>query len=210
MDEKKERSLRRRAIRCMLNGMSPGAILKCLGRGRAWLSKWRKRFDKFGWEGLKSRSFRPHQSPHRYEERSRRLVIRARQRLMRRKVGLIGPRAVQLELKRSRLLRRVPSLSTIKRILREARLVKKTRPVREAYFPQPIARPDYVLHEMDWAARFLFGGCKVYAFHTLDLQTRALRQTISGDKRLETVERHALEAWRSLGLVHTENSIWTW
>src|SRR5262245_19761566 len=178
MDEKKERSLRRRAIRWMLKGISPSAIFKRLGRSRAWFSKWRKRFDKSGWEGLKSRSFRPHRSPHRYEEPTRRLVIQARQRLMRRKVGLIGPRAIQLELKRSRLLRRVPSLSTIKRVLREARLIKSPRPAREADFPRPTPTPGYVLHEMDWTARFLFGGRKVYAFHTLDLQTRALRQTI--------------------------------
>src|SRR5215510_16529282 len=98
MDEKKDRSLRRKAIRWMLDGLKSGVILKRLGRSRAWFSKWKKRFDKFGWDGLKSHSCRPHRSPHRYAERVRRLVIQARRRLMRRKVGLVGPRAIQLEL----------------------------------------------------------------------------------------------------------------
>ena len=53
---------------------------------------------------------------------------------------------------------------------------------------------------MDGTARYLTGGAKVFAFHTLDLQTRALKQTISTDKSLATVCRHALQVWQHLGL----------
>lgn len=200
MDEKKERSLRRKAIRWILKGFDSTTILKRLGRSRAWLSKWKKRFDQFGWEGLKSQPFRPQRSPHRYDQPTRRMVIQARQRLMRRKVGLVGPRAIQIELQHARLLRRLPSLATIKRILREAGMIKASRSKGEAYYPQPSVSANYVLHAMDWTARFLTGGCKVFAFHTLDLQTHALHQTISGDKTLATVQRHALDVWRLLGL----------
>ena len=45
-----------------------------------------------------------------------------------------------------------------------------------------------MLYAMDWTARFREGGRKVYAFHTLDLETRALHQTISGDKSLASVD----------------------
>ncbi len=200
MDEKKERSLRHKAIRWMLDGLRSGVILKRLGRSRAWLSKWKKRFDKLGWEGLRSESRSPHRSVYRYDGRTRRLVIQARRRLERRKIGLIGPEAVRAELRRTRLLRRIPSCTTIKRILREAGLIKASRPAREVYFPQPSAAPDYILHAMDWSSKFLTGGCKVFAFHTLDLETRALHQTISADKSFESVKRHALETWRQLGL----------
>lgn len=200
MDEKKERSLRRRAIRWTLDGMRSSIILKRLGRSRAWLSKWKKHFDQVGWEGLRSKSRSPHVVAHRYDGRTRRLVIQARRRLERRKVGLIGPRAIQTELRQTRLLRRIPGRSTIKRMLHEAGLIKAAHPAREVYFPQPSATPDYVLYAMDWTSKFLTGGCKVFAFHTLDLETRALQQTISADKSLESVERHALETWRVLGL----------
>src|SRR2546427_7237550 len=137
MDEKKERSLRRKAIRWMLDGLKSGVILNRLGRSRVWFSKWKKRFDKLGWEGLRSESRSPHRYVHRYDGRTRRLVIQARRRLERRKVGLIGPEAVRAELRRTRLFRRIPSCTTIKRILREAGLIKPSRPAREVYFPQP-------------------------------------------------------------------------
>jgi hypothetical protein len=103
-------------------------------------------------------------------------------------------------LRQAGLLRRPPSPATIKRILRDAGLVRSAHPTSESYYPQPTATPAFVLHAMDWTARFLTGGCKVYAFHTLDLQTRALHQTISGDKSLPSVCRHTLETWRILGL----------
>ena len=124
MDEKKERSLRRRAIRWILDGMRSSIILKRLGRSRAWLSKWKKHFDQVGWEGLRSKSRSPHVVAHRYDGRTRRLVIQARRRLERRKVGLIGPRAIQTELRQTRLLRQIPGRSTIKRMLHEAGLIK--------------------------------------------------------------------------------------
>ena len=200
MNEKIERSFRRQAIRWMLRGLKASAITKRLARSRSWLSKWKNRFDKFGWEGLRSQSRRPHVIAHRYNKRIRRLVINARQRLCRRKIGLIGPRAIQAELRQTRLLRQVPSLSTIKRILHEGKLIRKPPPTREVYYPQPSATVGYVLHAMDWTARFLTGGCKVFAFHTLDLQTHAVHQTISTDKSLASVERHILETWRILGL----------
>lgn len=200
MDEKKERSLRRKAIRWLLKGFDSRTILQRIGRSRAWLSKWKKRFYKLGWEGLKGLPFGPHRSRHRYDQKTRNLIIQARLRLVRRKVGLVGPRAIQLELKQAGLLRKPPSPATIKRILLEAGLIKSARPAPDPYYPQPSATPGFVLYAMDWTARFLTGGSKVYAFHMLDLQTRALHQTISGDKSLPSVERHALETWRVLGL----------
>ena len=200
MDENKERRLRRKAIRWLLQGLDSSTILQRLGRSRAWLSKWKKRFHRASWEGLKGKPLGPRQSPHQYGQQTRRLVIQTRQRLTQHKVGLAGPRAIQTELRRARLLRRIPSLSTIKRILREGGLIKTARSNRAAYYPRPSVTPDYVLHAMDWTARFLTGGRKVDAFDTLDLETRALHQTISGDKSLATVEWHALETWRVLGL----------
>jgi putative transposase len=53
---------------------------------------------------------------------------------------------------------------------------------------------------MDWTARYLEGGPKVFAFHTIDLQTHALAQTLSTDKTGLTVRQHALRAWQTLGL----------
>lgn len=200
MDEKKERTLRRKAIRLILKGLNPSAIVQRIGRSRSWLFKWNKRFDQLGWPGLKSQPRCPHRLARRYDQRTRRLVIQARQRLVGRKVGLVGPCAIQDELRRARLLRHIPSPSTIKRILHEGRPIKAPGVPRPVYYPWPTPGHQYVLQAMDWTARFLTGGRQVFAFHTLDVETYALHQTISTDKSLKTVERHALRAWHRLGL----------
>lgn len=52
----------------------------------------------------------------------------------------------------------------------------------------------------DWISRYLPGGEKVYAFHTLDLATHALAQTLAKDKTTETACAHLLAACREIGL----------
>src|SRR5688572_30049477 len=200
MNEHDEYQLRRRAIRLTLQGLSRQAILARTGRSSAWLSKWQHRFDQEGWQGLRSHSRSPLHQPGQFSERIRHLVVATRQRLQQRRVGLSGPQAIQDELRQAHLLRRVPSLATIKRILHDAQLIHHPRPPKRGYFPQPTSTATYVLHAMDWTARYLTGGAKLFVFHTVDVQTRALAQTLHADKRGATVRAHALEAWQHLGL----------
>jgi hypothetical protein len=56
------------------------------------------------------------------------------------------------------------------------------------------------LHALDWTCRYLEDGLKIYAFHTLNLRTRTLSQTIALDKRYETVRKHGLQTWKTLGI----------
>ena len=200
MNEQHERRLRRKAIRLTLRGVPRHAILAQLRRSTGWLAKWQRRFATDGWAGLHSQSRQPHHVAGRYPPRTRRLVLDARQRLAKRTVGLVGAQAIQDELRRARLLRRIPAVATIKRILRDAGVIKRPRPPARSYFPQPTATTTYVVHAMDWTARYLPGGTKVFAFHTVDLQTRALHQTLRTDKTTATVREHALAAWQALGL----------
>jgi putative transposase len=200
MDEKQERRFRRKAIRLTLRGFSQQEILQRINRGHTWLHKWQTRFAQCGWAGLKSQPRRPQHLTGRYKDRTRRLVVQARLRLRKRKVGLLGPQAIQDELRTAQLLRRVPSVSTIRRILHEKGLIQAPCPSPQGYFPQPAPTLHYVLQAMDWTARYLEGGAKVFAFHTIDLQTRAITQTISTDKTGATVRQHALQVWQTLGL----------
>lgn len=200
MDEKYERRLRRKAIRLTLRGGSRREILQGIARSSSWLHKWQERFAQFGWPGLRSQARRSQRLAGRYAARTRRLVVQARRRLVNRTVGLIGAKAIQQELRTAQLLRRIPSLSTSRRILHEYGLIKTPRPAPQAYFPQPTPTVHYVLHAMDWTARYLEGGPKVFAFHTIDLQTHAIAQTLSTDKTALMVREHALQAWQTLGL----------
>ena len=196
-----ELDYRRRAMRLSLRGLRPCDILKQIPRSRPWLLKWQTRFAAQGWPGLVSHSRRPHSSPHSYGDQARATVIRVRRRLESRHIGLIGARAVQQEIRQQHLLRPVPSLASINRWLKAAGLLAaEAPPPTSVWYPEPCFASDIVLHAMDWTARYLEGGVKIFAFHTVDQRTRALAQTISSDKSLQSVRRHALEVWHTLGL----------
>jgi putative transposase len=197
MDEKRERTLRRRAVRLWLQGISPRAIAKRLQRSQRWIHKWCRRYQRGVRHWAQSQSRRPHHV-FCYDTRARAAVLRVRKQLTKSAVGLIGAEEVQAILREERLLPRVPSLSTIQRILHEGGLVQTAEPPA-VYFPQPTGRADYILHAMDWTSRYLRGGTKVYAFHTLDLETRGLQQTLSRDKSRHAVRQHMLATWQQLG-----------
>lgn len=201
MDEKHERTQRRRAIKLWLQKVSPSEIARRLKKSERWVFKWIERFRNGGRHWARSQSRAPH-STHGYDEHTRQVVIRLRKQLVKAKVGLIGPREIHEILQDQKTLAVVPSIPTIERILHENGLVDTVAPARAAYFPQPTAREDYVLHLMDWAQRYLKGGTKVYAFHTMDIRTRDLHQSISADKSGPTVRRHVIETWQSTGLPH--------
>lgn len=202
MDDKHELATRRRAIRLVLKGLRPCDILKQISRGRTWLCKWQKRFERDGWDGLQSRSRQPNHCPQSYPQRARSIVCRVRCALQRRQVGLVGPRAVQQEIQKHHLLHPIPGLTSIKRWLKDAGLVQAAPPdpPAEVYYPEPSLTLAAVLHAMDWTSRYLTGGAKVYAFHTLDQHTHALHQTISPDKTAASWRQHVLETWQTLGL----------
>jgi hypothetical protein len=56
------------------------------------------------------------------------------------------------------------------------------------------------LDALDWTCRYLEGGVKVYAFHTLNLRTRALYQTLARTKELSIAQMHVLDAWQRQGI----------
>lgn len=199
MDNEQEFQRRRQAIRWRLQGLPHKLILQLVQRSRAWLSKWQKRFDQEGVAGLRSHSRRPQHTPSTVSAPIVRLIIRIRRRLVKQKVGLIGADAIRRELRKV-LGPQTPSSTTISRVLRTHDLVVQPPPAPAAYFPKPLSVIEGSLHALDWTCRYLEAGTKVYAFHTLNLRTRACTQTIAPDKRGETVTRHALHTWKTLGI----------
>ncbi len=200
MDDQQEFRVRRTALRLWAKGVQSKVILGQVHRSRAWLSKWRGRYQRWGLRGLQSQSRRPAHSSTACSRRVERLIVQTRRRLARQKVGLVGPRAIRRELKKLRLGPQTPSLSTIKRVLRKYGLTRPVETPRPAYFPAPRDHLTGLLHALDWTCRYLTGGPKVYAFHTLNLHTRALWQTIALDKSTPTVIAHLLATWKTLGI----------
>lgn len=204
MDEKQERRLRRKAVRFWLQGKTDRDIQRHVSRSLGWIHKWKRRYTDAGWAGLNSQSHRPHQ-PSGYSASVRQVVLRVRRQLAKRTVGrLIGTRSIRREIRRGRLLPtcQQPSRATIQRILRAAHQTTLARSNRTSYHPHPIPTDQYIIQAMDWTARYLEGGGKVYAFHSLDLAIHDLYQTLSDNKQSATAETHALNTWEKLGFPH--------
>jgi transposase len=199
MDDTQELRLRRKALRLRLKGTPHKVILAMVRRSRAWLSKWQKRFNQHGAAGLHSHSRRPRHTPTAYSPRIMQWIAQTRRRLVKQKVGLIGPRAIRRELRKV-LGKQAPSLTTIKRVLHRRDLVPTSSQASPAYFPKPLMTVEGILHALDWTCRYLEDGPKIYAFHTLSLRTRACTQTIAVDKSSDTVIRHCLSTWKTLGI----------
>jgi hypothetical protein len=174
--------------------------LEVIPRSRQWLWKCRQRFREQLGAGLSSRSRRPRRSPTVYPAALRQVVVRVRRRLKRARVGLIGAATIQRELRRMKVMRPVPSTSTIQRILQRAGLTQPPAPPRPVYYPPGVPPAPYVLYATDWTERYLAGGTKLYAFHTLDLQTRACQHTLHTNKSGPTVRTHSLTTWERLGI----------
>lgn len=195
-DEIRDRAL---AFRLLDKGKSPTHIVQHLGRSRAWLFKWKQRFEHEGWAALAPASRAPQHSPQQYSAATVALVVRIRRRLEKAAVGLIGPRVIQQELRRYRL-RPWPSLATLKRWLRAQRATAAPAAQAPPYYPHPRQLAGVVFQSCDWIARYLPGGDKVFAFHTVDWQSYALHQTIRTDKSTPSACAHLLESCMRVGL----------
>jgi hypothetical protein len=133
-----ELDLRRRAIRLKLKGLRPSDILRRIPRGRTWLFRWGKRFARSGWQGLKNKSKQPQRSPHAYRLQSRTVVLGLRRAMRKRRIGLLGARAIQQEMRRQKLLNHSPSVATINRGLQAAGMIPPPAPAPAAvFYPEP-------------------------------------------------------------------------
>ena len=203
MNEKNidEIGLRRKLFKLFDKEKSIKQILKLIPRSRSWLYKWHKRYEREGRMAAKGRPKVPHRWPQAYRKPVVQMVLKLRKQLQKAEVGLLGAKAIRRELKARRLVQPIPSLSTIHRILKRHALIATEAAVRtQSYYPKPRMNPDFCFHSMDWMLRYLHGGEKVFIFHTIDLQSRALAQTLAHNKSVESVLCHAVEVWQELGL----------
>src|SRR2546427_2052801 len=160
MDERAEYRLRRRALRLLAGGIKPGAVLKRVGRGRTWLWKWRARFGAQGSAGLRGHSHRPRTSPRAWASEMARMIVQARKRLRKAKVGLIGAKAIRNDLRGLMPRRRLPAERTIYRVLRDAGQSAGSSPRAKpaGYFAAPSTEVHGSLDALDWMCRYLAGG----------------------------------------------------
>lgn len=202
MNEKAEIGLRRRAVRLLSKGHKPSEVQQWVKRSRGWLWKWQQRYARQGIAGLHSESRRPPSHPATLPKAMTRLIAQTHRRLSNAQVGLVGAQAILHELHLLMPRQRLPCPATIYRKLHQTGEIVAVKTKPEPYYPWPSEElpTDASLDAIDWTCRFLEGGTKVYAFHTLNLRTRAMYQTLSKDKTLTTAQAHVLGAWKTRGI----------
>jgi hypothetical protein len=211
MNEKDSQEIAYRRLACKLfeKGKTVAAILARIPRSRSWLFKWKQRFARDGARALDSLPKTPRTSSQQHAPTTVKLVLRIRQRLEKSIAGLVCARAIRQEILRLRLMKTPPSLATINRWLKKAGLTGAvTEPAEAAYYPKLQRTQDLVIVACDWVARYLKGGEKVFAFHTLDWRSQALAQTLHTDKTAASAYEHLLHAFSQLGLpdfLHLDN-----
>lgn len=193
--------LRRKLFKLFDKGKSIKQILNLIPRSRSWIYKWQERYHRQGTIAANGKKKAPHFSPQAYPKPVVRIILNLRKQLQKEDVGLIGARAVRRELKRRRLVRKLPSLSTVNRILKQNGLIQTDAGQRkESYYPVPKMNEELVFHSTDWMLRYLEGGEKVFIFHTIDIRTQDLAQTLAHNKSVESVLDHTFEVWQKFGL----------
>jgi putative transposase len=200
MDEQHEQETRTQALRWWLRKVKRSEICRRLARSRSWLKKWIKRFNLYGWAGVTSESRAPKTHPYAIDAQTADEIVRTRRWLERRTIGLVGGKYIRREMERDETLEHLPSRATVYRVLSERGLTGDDDTSKEVYFPQPHGTEEYVLRQTDWTEKYLEGGTKVYAFHSIDLNNHAMWQTIARDKNGATVQRHMLEACKTRGI----------
>jgi hypothetical protein len=149
------------------------AVARELGRSREWVRIWLARFEAEGDAGLADRSTRPHTSPNRLGVETIDEILRVRGLLETDRFANSGPKAIEAEIERRAVLGRVPSVSSIKRVLSEADLSRPYRKRRRSpgsVLGLPKVTVPGVWQQTDWVQdRQLTGGIRFSSLQISDL-----------------------------------------
>ncbi len=200
---------RRQAIEWHQRGLGFAKICRRLSRSKGWLSKWLRRFAADGHAGLHDHSRRPRRirSATPAHVVARILALRVeleRHRTRRTRYRGVGALEIQELLRLER--RRVPSLSTIGRLLRRHH-VPRQRARREGGsppYPTPRVTQPGDLQQTDLVGpRYLrgpHGVTRFYSIHTIAIVGRGTWASQVRYKTADALCEHFVRAWAWLGL----------
>ena len=211
MGNENEYEKRWQAIQLYEKGYGFDKVLERVQRSRSWLSKWLRRYQQKGQEGLRDQSRAPRRVWRKTPEQIIQKVLAIRDWLVshtsrRSAFAGMGAEVIQWELKQ-RKIKKIPALSTIARILARWGKTRKKRLVRNSPGrPYPYVRAKAVgdLQQTDLVGplylRGLKGVTRFYSFHTLDVVGQTAGISHFPDKQTVSLGTHLLETWRSMGI----------
>lgn len=210
MPEREELKLRTLALEWYGQGTRFTEICRRLRKSDAWLSKWIRRFRTGGWAGLASRSRRPHRvrAPTPPGLVARILALRRELEAHRtRRTRFRGVGAAELQELLHTERHRVPSISTIERVLRrhQIRPHRARRRAGAQPYPHPRARRPGDLQQTDLVGpRYVRGRgggvSRFHSIHTVAVVGRGIWASQVRHKTADALCRHFVAAWRWLGV----------
>ena len=211
MRELSEYARRCKAIDLLRRGQSFSAVARVLQRCRAWVAKWWARYRRAGRGGLHDRSRRPRRIRRRTAAALVALILRIRGELVAHRTRRTafagrGAEAIRWALEQ-RQVRQLPSLRTIERLLQQhgcTRRARRPRRGRGQPCPAPRATAVGAVQQTDLVGprhvRGPGGITRFFAFHTLELLSRAVAASYARAKDTEAFCAHFLHAWAALGV----------
>jgi transposase InsO family protein len=206
MREQADYEDRKTLIHLLNSGKKPREAARELQRSPSWAYKWKNRFERGGWAGLRSHSYAPKHVPGKIPAEVRQEILRIRSELEaetenKDSLGYIGADAIYGRLHAGGITG-VPAVSTIERILR---LAGKTRPrlpkaEKEVVYPHLKPTAAHQLTQVDIVPHYLTGGQSIACFNSIDVVSRypAGKQFVR--KRSDDASDFVLHTWRELGL----------
>jgi len=200
---------RRPTVRRYLQGESPTAIARDLGRSRQGVYEcwWRYQADPHTDFADASRA--PLHSPQQVRPEVEQLIVTLRQELEaavsdEMAYALIGAGEIHSRLEDLRV-EPLPCEATIQRVLAKRGLTHAVGAAStSAYYPYPTAWVPDALHASDIVVRHLRGLHKVYNFHTRDGYTHRVAMTQARDNSSPTACAHLLYSWENLGIPYLQ------
>lgn len=205
-----EITLRKRAMRLWLQGLSKSAIAHRLGRPRLWVQRWIHRYDpSLGEASLQNRSSVPTHLQEKYPKKVKDVVLRSRQereerKKSRYKYALVGADAIYYELQDLRITP-LPPPRTIHAWLKQAdriqkRKGKEKKPSNSTY---PVLRCKAVndVQELDLKGPlYLQGSSQKHYLATLrDVYSKKVAIQALSSKKMEAIIDFLVDTWRKIG-----------
>jgi hypothetical protein len=190
------------AVERFKNGENPEVICASLGKSRAWLYKWIKRYGEGEASWCEDRSRRPHERPNRTPSEVEEIVKMVRLNLYNK--GLFcGAQAILWELE-DLGVQPLPSLRTISRILMRNELTHRRTGRYEAkgtpYPKLPSLWPNQT-HQADLVGPcYLKGPLRFYGLNVIDLSTARCGLYSSESKAGQDILDGFWEIWKRMGI----------
>lgn len=197
---------RNRAIALLQAGQTVEEVASQLKRSAGWVRKWRGRFRQFGYAGLNGRSRAPNQVHNKTPVTLKEAVITARMVLEVEAESGDGLKYIGAPAVRTRLRKQdvspLPSVPTIERILRGARLTRERKKRQEMPVVYPHLRPQHAheLIQVDILPHYLEGGQRIACFNGIDVVSRYPTGHAYEQRRAVDAAHFLCRLWQEMGV----------